>query len=162
MAVRFSGLAVAWLLAFAQMANAQGAQVAFGTVQDNSGLPIEVTSDSLAIDQTAGTAIFTDDVVAVQGEMRLTADEVTVYYDAETSEIVEVEAVGNVILISGPDAAESEYAIYDVNAGTIVMTGDVLVTQGPSAVTSDEMTVQVDDGTAQMNGRVRTVLQQDQ
>jgi len=160
--IRFSILLWTALFFWAPMASAQGAQVAFGTVQDNSDLPIEVTSDSLAVDQNAGTAIFTDNVIAVQGEMRLTADEVTVFYDTVTSDIVEVVAVGNVILISGPDAAESENAVYDVNAGTIVMTGDVLVTQGPSALTSDKMTIQIDDGTAQMNGRVRTVLQQDQ
>lgn len=162
MPFRLLRLCVACLLATSVTAHAQGAQVAFGTVQDNSGLPVEVTSESLAIDQNAGTAIFTVDVIVIQGEMRLSADEVTVFYDAETSEIVQIVAIGNVILISGADAAESERAEYDVNTGEIYMTGDVLVNQGPSTVASDEMTVQVDDGTALMTGRVRTVLQQDQ
>lgn len=140
---------------------AQGAQVAFGTIQQNSGLPVEVTSESLAVDQNAGTATFTDNVVIVQGEMRLSADQVLVVYDTQAQGIKQIEATGNVILISGSDAAESERADYNVNDGTIVMSGNVLVAQGPSALTSDRMTVRLQDGTAQMSGRVKTILQTD-
>lgn len=161
MAARLSIAFSCILIGLWTYAHAQGTQVGFGTVQDNSGLPIVVTADSLAVDQDAGTAIFTDNVIAEQGEMRLTSDEATVYYDQATSEITEVVAIGNVVLISGTDAAEGDRADYDVAAGTIVMTGNVLVTQGPSAATADNMTVYIEDGTALMTGRVRTVLQQD-
>lgn len=150
-----------WVLLFApaSLALAQGSQVAFGSVQENKDEPVEVTSDSLEIDQNAGRAIFTDNVVIVQGEMRLTADKVVVIYDTETQDMTDVEAIGNVVLISGEDAAEAERADYSVENGTIIMTGNVLVAQGPTAVTSDRMTVWLEDGTAQMSGRVRTVLQ---
>ncbi|MEM9575552.1 MAG: lipopolysaccharide transport periplasmic protein LptA [Pseudomonadota bacterium] len=140
-------------------AAAQGTQVAFGAIQQNDGLPVEVTSDSLAVDQNAGTATFTDNVIIIQGEMRLSANEVTVFYDTEAQSIERIEAIGDVILISGEDAAESERADYNVDDGTIVMTGNVLVAQGPSALTADRMTVQMSDGTAQMSGRVKTTLQ---
>lgn len=149
------------LLALATQAAAQGAEVAFGSIQDNAGLPVEVTSDSLAVDQNAGTAIFTENVIVVQGEMRLSADEVVVFYDQQARAIDRIEASGNVILISGQDAAESERAEYNVDDGTIVMLGNVLVAQGPSAVTADQMTVQIGAGTAQMSGRVKTILQTD-
>ena len=152
-------LSATLLVALSGAAMAQGTQVAFGTIQQNDGLPVEVTSDSLAVDQTAGTAVFTDNVIVVQGEMRLSADEVTVLYDLEAKRIQNIEAIGNVVLISGEDAAESERANYNVNDGTIVMVGNVLVAQGPSALTADQMTVQISDGTAQMNGRVKTILQ---
>ena len=138
---------------------AQGTQVAFGTIQDNSGLPVEVTADNLAVDQNAGTALFTDNVVVIQGEMRLSADTVLVIYDTSAQAIDRIEATGNVVLISGQDAAESERADYNVDDGTIVMRGSVLVAQGPSAISADTMTVQISDGTAQMSGRVKTTLQ---
>ncbi|GIT86370.1 MULTISPECIES: lipopolysaccharide transport periplasmic protein LptA [Roseobacter] len=138
---------------------AQGTQVAFGTIQENSGLPVEVTADSLAVDQNAGTALFTDNVIVIQGEMRLSADNVLVIYDTTAQAIDRIEATGNVVLISGQDAAESERADYNVDDGTIVMSGSVLVAQGPSAISADTMTVQISDGTAQMSGRVKTVLQ---
>lgn len=138
---------------------AQGAQVAFGNVSENKGLPVEITADSLSVDQKAGTAVFTDNVVIVQGEMRLSAQKVVVVYREETGEIANVEASGDVVLVSGEDAAESDQADYNVDDGTIVMSGNVLVAQGPSALTADRMTVQLDEGTAQMSGRVKTVLQ---
>lgn len=141
---------------------AQGAQVAFGTIQQNSGLPVEVTAENLSVDQTEGKAVFSENVLIIQGEMRLSADQVTVVYDSLAQGIAQIEAVGNVILISGEDAAESDRADYNVDDGTIVMTGSVLVAQGPSALTADSMTVRLQDGTAQMSGRVRTVLQPEQ
>lgn len=147
------------LVASATLAAAQGAQVAFGTVQQNSGLPVEVTAENLSVDQASGRAVFSENVVIIQGEMRLSADQVTVVYNSVAQGIDEIEAVGNVILISGEDAAESDRASYVVGEGTIVMTGSVLVAQGPSALTADSMTVRLQDGTAQMTGRVRTVLQ---
>ncbi|MFK7745076.1 MAG: lipopolysaccharide transport periplasmic protein LptA [Roseobacter sp.] len=139
--------------------SAQSAQVAFGTIQENSDLPVEVTADSLSIDQAAGTAIFTGNVVIGQGEMRLSAQEVLVVYSNSDQGVARLEATGGVTLVSGSDAAESERADYNVEDGTIVMSGNVLVAQGPSALTADRMTVQIETGTAQMSGRVKTVLQ---
>ena len=138
---------------------AQGAQVAFGTIQQNSNLPVEVTADSLSIDQKSGTAIFTGNVVIGQGEMRLSAQEVLVVYSTTDQGVARLEATGGVTLVSGEDAAESERADYNVENGTIIMSGNVLVAQGPSALTADKMTVELETGTAQMSGRVKTVLQ---
>lgn len=143
-------------------AMAQTTNVAFGTMQQDTSLPVEVTADSLSVNQTDGTAIFTGNVVIVQGEMRLAAPRVLVVY-AETSEgeesrIERLEATGGVVLVSGPDAAESERADYNVDDGQVLMQGNVLLTQGASALTSDRMRVNLTGGTAQMDGRVKTIL----
>ena len=141
---------------------AQNAEVGFGIVQQNKGLPVEVTADSLAVDQATGKAIFTGNVVIVQGEMRLSANEVLVLYSEDPRGITRVEATGEVILISGEDAAESERADYDVTDGTIVMTGNVLLAQGLSTLTADKMTVQIESGTAQMSGSVKTIFRSEE
>lgn len=138
---------------------AQGTGVAFGTIQQDTGAPVEVTADNLSVDQETGTAIFTGNVLIGQGEMRLSAARVLVVYRAENRGIARLEATGGVTLVSGPDAAESERADYDIDTGTIVMTGNVLLAQGPSALSADRMSVRLSDGTAQMSGRVRTILQ---
>lgn len=153
-----SFLFVSVFLGFAATGWAQGSQVAFGVLQQDTKLPVEVTADSLSVDQATGTAIFTDNVVIAQGEMRLAAARVLVVYRAESQGIERLEATGGVTLVSGPDTAESERADYDIDNGTIVMTGNVLLLQGPSALSSDTMTVQLNDGTAQMSGRVKTIL----
>ncbi|MFK7878726.1 LptA/OstA family protein [Roseobacter sp.] len=148
-----------FLAVAATTSEAQGTQVAFGALQQDTTLPVEVTAENLAVDQATGTAVFTGNVVAAQGEMRLSSKRLLVVYRENTQGIERLEATGDVVLVSGPDAAESESADYNIDDGTIVMRGNVLLTQGPSALTADQMTVQLDSGTAQMTGSVKTILQ---
>lgn len=143
------------------IAQAQETQVAFGTIKADPSLPVEVTSDSLDVSQTDGSAEFLGNVVVGQGVMRLSAPRVLVIYNQEASGIERMEATGGVVLVNGPDAAEADRADYSIDSGVIVMTGDVLMTQGPNALTSDKMTVNLTTGTARMNGRVKTILQTD-
>ncbi|SFE17597.1 lipopolysaccharide export system protein LptA [Sulfitobacter brevis] len=145
-------------LIFSQ-AGAQGANVAFGTIRQDTSLPVEVTADNLSVENATGTAIFTGNVAIGQGEMRLTAARVLVVYRAEQKGIARLEATGGVTLVSGEDAAESERADYNIDDGTIVMTGNVLLAQGASALSADKMSIRLEDGTAQMTGRVKTILQ---
>lgn len=147
------------LLALSTPAMAQGTKVAFGTIQQDTSAPVEVSADELNVDQDTGEAIFTGNVVIGQGEMRLSAARVLVIYRQDQAGIERLEATGGVTLVSGADAAESQRADYDIDSGTIVMTGDVLMAQGKSAISADRMTVDLDGGTARMQGRVKTILQ---
>ena len=138
---------------------AQGTNVAFGTIRQDTRLPVEVTADNLAVDQATGTAVFTDNVIIGQGEMRLSAARVLVVYRDKNTGIARLEATGGVTLVSGQDAAESERADYDIDTGEIVMSGNVLLSQGQNAISSNTMTVNLSEGTARMSGRVKTILQ---
>lgn len=138
---------------------AQGTSIALGGIRQDTSQPVEISADTLSVDQENGSAIFTGNVVIGQGDMRLAADRVLVIYAPDQSRIQRLEATGNVTLVTGPDAAEAQRAEYDIDAGTVVMSGDVLLTQGASALTSDRMTVDLKTGAAQMQGRVKTVLQ---
>ncbi len=153
-------IAAAMLLLLPMAALAQqGAQVAFGGMQQDTRAPVEVTADALQVNQSDGTALYTGNVIIAQGEMRLAAPRVLVVYSDTSRRIKRLEARGGVTLVSGTEAAEASSADYDIEAGQVVMSGNVLLTQGPSALTSEQMTVNLRDGTAQMSGRVRTVLQ---
>jgi len=138
---------------------AQGSQVAFGNTQQDSNLPVEVTAETLDVNQTDNTAVFTGNVVIGQGEMRLSAPRVLVVYKADQSGIQRLEARGGVTIVSGQDAAEGSEADYNIDSGIIELRGDVLLVQGPQALTSDKMLVDTRAGTARMTGRVKTVLQ---
>ncbi len=153
---------IALFLSLACLANAavaQGTNVAFGGLKADPTLPVEVTANQLDVDQNDGTALLQGEVLIVQGEMRLSADRVFVVYRTDQSGIDRMEAIGNVVLVSGPDAAEAERVDYSIDTGIVIMTGNVLLTQGPAAIAGDRMTVNLTDGTAQMTGRVKTVLQ---
>lgn len=138
---------------------AQGAGIAFGSLQQDTSLPVEISADSLSVNQQTGSAEFTGNVTIGQGEMRLAAGRVLVIYAEEQGRIRRLEASGGVTLVSGADAAESRSAEYDIDSGIVQLRGDVLLTQGRSAMTADSMTVNLQTGEARMQGRVRTLLQ---
>ncbi len=151
-----SGLVLSFVLFTA--VSAQGTQVSFGGIKADPSQPVEVTADNLEVDQATGEATFSGNVLVVQGEMRLSADNVHVVYDQEARTIARMDATGSVLLVSGPDAAESQKAEYTIDSGTIVMTGNVLLNQGPSTISGERMIVNLTTGSARISGRVRTLL----
>lgn len=160
--MRFAALAVSCTLMVGP-ALGQGAPVSFGTGASTSDQPVEVTADQLDLDQEAGTALFTGNVLIVQGELRLSGQRVDVTYGSNATgetEIRQVDATGSVTLINGADAAEAERAVYSIGSGQVVMTGDVLLTQGSNAIAGERLTVNVDTGAGVMEGRVRVLFYQ--
>lgn len=143
----------------ATAACAQGTNLSFGTSDHDASQPVEVTSDRLNIDQTDGTAVFTGNVVVVQGDLTMTAARVVVEYtDTEPREIDRIVASEDVVLVNGAETAEGDEAVYTMQDRFVVMTGDVVVTQPDTAISGDLLTVNLDSGTGVMEGRVRTVL----
>ena len=156
--ILFAGLTGLVLLFAAPPASAQMA-LEFGGVEVDTNSAIEVTAESLRVDQATGRATFDGDVLISQGDMRLGANTVDVVYSEETGEITELLATGNVLLTTPTDAAEAQTARYNVVSGQLTLTGDVLLTQGPSAISAESMDINVNDGSAVLSGRVSTVLQ---
>ena len=146
------------LLSLPVAAFAQGVQLGGAFAADPSA-PVEVTSDSLSVDQATGAATFTGHVTIGQGDLRVQAGEVRVTYDEATGGIARLLASGGVTLATPEEAAEGQEADYDLSSGTLTVTGEVLLTQGPSAISGDRLVVDLESGTARMEGNVRTILQ---
>jgi len=134
--------------------------IALGGISADPTAPVEVTADSLTVDQDSRSAVFTGNVVIGQGDLRIAAGEVRVIYDEATGDIGQLLASGGVTFVTATEAAEAQNADYNLTTGLLTLTGDVLLTQGGSALSADSMTVNLADGTARMEGRVRTVFQQ--
>lgn len=150
------------LLCHATGVSAQQGGVPFGVAgEHDTTQPVEITSDSLSVDQLANTALFSGTVVVGQGELRLAADEVEVIYASDETggnTIETIRATGNVTVTNGTEAAEGAAAVYQVGAGAIALEGDVVLTQGPNAVSGDRLTIDLDSGRARMEGRVQTIV----
>lgn len=156
---RFFATCAAFLLMSAAPAGAQTSINLGGMAVDNTDT-IEVTSESLAVDQDTGVAVFEGDVVIGQGDLRISAARVEVIYGADTSQIARLVATGGVTFVTAQEAAEAQEADYDISAGLLTLTGDVLLSQQTSAISAQSMVINVATGTATMQGRVRTTLQQ--
>ena len=135
-------------------------QVAFGERHDATQ-PVEITADRLDLDQAAGSAVFTGGVRVGQGELRLAADRVEVFYDEggqASGTVRRMNATGNVTLSNGTEAAEAQAAAYEVATGIVEMQGEVLLTQGRNALSSERLRIDLNAGTGQLEGRVRTIF----
>lgn len=137
---------------------AEGASVAFGGLKADTSLPVEMNADSLTVNQTDGTAVFSGNVIVTQGAMKLSATEIRVEYSADKKSINKLYATGRVLLVNASDAAEADEAIYTIASGEVVMTGNVLLTQGQAAMSSQKLIIDLKSGTGRMDGRVTTTF----
>lgn len=153
--IRFMALAVAL---FATPGTAQQATIAFGDLQQNTTLPVEIAAETFSVNNADGTALFSGEVQVKQGDMTLAAAEVLVEYDLTGKAINRLLASGGVTITSLGDAAAAKEAVYTIESGQIVLTGDVLLTQGPSAMSGQKLTLNLTDGTGVMEGRVTTTF----
>ncbi len=138
---------------------AQDAGLRFGGLNQDSSQPVEVTSESLSVDQADNSAMFTGNVVVIQGDMRLNAPRVRVEYGANGEGIQKVIAYDDVLLVTPAEAAEGKNAVYSVPDSLLVMTEQVVLTQGAAVITGDKLTANLKDSTGLMTGNVRTLFQ---
>ncbi|WP_420568909.1 lipopolysaccharide transport periplasmic protein LptA [Thalassovita sp.] len=143
------------LLASPALAN----DVAFGSARDTADQPVQVSADSLSVNQEDGQATFQGNVAISQGEMLLSAQTVLVTYNEDGEGIESLLASGGVTLVNGPVAAEAQQADYNIDKAIVVLTGNVLLTQGQNVISGEKVTINLDSGTAQIGGRVRTTLE---
>jgi lipopolysaccharide export system protein LptA len=156
-------MAIVPLLAAGAMAEAQSTTMAFGDMAIDPDAPIEMTADTLSISQPDGTATFSGNVLVVQGELRITANDMRIEYvegsDGERTRISRLLAGGGVTVVTPAEAAEAQEAVYSIADETVVMSGDVLLTQGPNVISGQKLSIDLAAGTGTFEGRVRTVIQ---
>ena len=139
-----------------------------GSFKHDASAPIEIVADVLEVRQAENLAIFTGEVVAVQGTLHLTADLLTVTYAAEQSDtnaspgtgaIQNMRAEGNVFLSNGAETAQGAWAEYDLASGMMRMGGSVVLTQGDNAISGESLVIDLNAGTGRIEGgRVKSVF----
>lgn len=139
-------------------ATAQQAAIQFGSLKQDTSLPVSVEADQLSVDQGDGRAVFTGNVRVAQGEMVITAAEATVEYAADGQAIKTLLFTGGVVLSNATDAAQAQQALYTIETGLVEMTGDVVLTQGKNAISGQKLVVDLTAGTGVMEGRVKTIF----
>jgi len=123
--------------------------------------PIEVTSDKLEVLQNQNKAIFTGNVVVVQGDVRMKAEKMTVYYNkkeekaksdkpkksaSDTGAIQKIDADGNVFLSTQDETASGATGTYDVEHHEIHLNNDVILTRGKNVLKGDHLVYNFDTG----------------
>lgn len=143
-------------LPFAAMADQTG--VTLGGLKADPEAAVQVTSDSLSVNQSDGFAVFEGSVVVEQGTMRLTAARIEVTYGADGTSIAAMTATGGVQMAAGTDAASAQQAVYRPGDSALTMTGDVLLTQGGATIAGQSLVMDLRTGLGTMEGRVTTTF----
>lgn len=156
--------------------------VTFGAsaqISANSG-PIQIEADQLDFLDREGKAIYLGNVDAVQGEARIRAEKLTIFFEkkAETdtpsqpgalgSGVGAVErllAEGTVYYMTPTEKAKGDRGVYNYQTNTIVLTGNVTLTRGENVIVGDKLEIDLESGQSRVSSeskkkgeRVRTVL----
>ena len=94
------------------------------TFEDPLAGMITITCDGpMEVDYKGQTAVFRENVVAIDKDRKLIADKMTLYFDAEKKQMKEVVCEGNVLIVQGENSSFSDKAIYKAQEQKILLSG---------------------------------------
>ncbi len=168
--------------AFAQAApaKARGASSALGGLGGDSKEPIKIDADKLDVLDKENKAVFTGNVVAVQGETTVRCTVMTVLYEGRggpggraatpapapaapaagaaagqgnDSSIKRILCKGPVTVVSKTQAATSDNAEFDRANNLVIMTGNVALNDGPNITRGEKLIYNTTTGVANVENR---------
>lgn len=122
-------------------AYAQLASSGFGSGDE----PIEITADQLEIVQPNQVAVFRGNVEAIQGNVRLKSNSMTVYYrsadqrKSNMGAVAKIEVIGNVLLATPQESAQGARGVYHVDSKQIQLIGNVVLRRGQNILKGDRL-----------------------
>ncbi len=119
-----------------------GAVLAFGQAAKPASATEDltvITSDKLTFDYKKHYALFEDNVVVVDPQMKLMSERMTVTFN-ESNKVESIRAEGKVVIVQEDKTANSDLALYNVDTGEIVLTGHPTVTRGKDVLRGEKIT----------------------
>jgi lipopolysaccharide export system protein LptA len=182
MSFRHAALASALLLAIpapaalAQVGSKERA-VGFGNF-GASKEPIKIDADRLDVFDKEGRAVFTGNVVAVQGESTMNCTLMTVFYEQQNSgggqaampgaagagdsAIKKIDCKGPVTIVSRTQVATGNNATFDRVANKIFLIGNAALSDGPNVTRGERVVYDINTGVANIEtapgGRVKALF----
>lgn len=162
--------------AFAQQKN-KGAGAPFAGFGSSSKEPIKIDSNRLEVFDKENRAVYSGDVVVVQGQTTVRSSTMTVHYisnkgsgggstsaagGAGQNSIRKIDFDGPVSVTSGTQAATGKFMTYDAQAETVTLTGNVIISDCDNVQRGERAVYDVKTGRATVDagakGRVQGVF----
>ena len=126
--------------------------------------PIEIVADSLEVLQEDQIAVFRGNVDVTQGQIRLRANQLKVYYksreegggDSIASSISRIDALGRVFISSPSETAQGDKGIYYVDRREIALSGKVVLTRGNNVIRGQRLVMNMETGRSKIDGGAAT------
>ncbi len=125
-----------------------------GAAKKKAQPPIHIEADKMVSRQQESAVIFTGNVRAVQGELVLNADAMTVYHGKKTEKsgdniegrdrIEKMIATGNVKLTNNGWVATGDQVEFFSQTRKVLLTGNTRVWQGSSIITGEKIELDLD------------------
>lgn len=139
-----------------------------------SKAPISIDADKLQVFDKEQRAVYSGNVVVVQGDTTMKAAHMTVFYeranqDAQPAEpgssgpggaaLKRVEAKGDVVITSKDQVARGDNGVLDRENDRMILTGNVSLSQGENITKGEKLFYNLSTGVATVDGgRVRSLL----
>jgi LPS export ABC transporter protein LptC/lipopolysaccharide transport protein LptA len=146
-----------------------------GSFKTTPGAPVDLSADSLEVDDTRKVAVFRGDVDAAQDTFRITCAELSAFYKGDTglvdaasaapqpkdaartgTELTRIEARKDVRVTSKDgQTATGDWADFDTKANKVTMGGNVVLSKGKSMVRGTRLLIDLTTG----EGKIDTAPQ---
>jgi lipopolysaccharide export system protein LptA len=127
--------------------------------------PIHIEANSMHSTEHTNSVVFTGEVDAKQGDVRIRSDEMTVYYtqneqdktaantgETTTSQQVEkLVCIGNVEITRGEWLGTSKKMVYLSDERQVILTGDAKAWQNQNMVSGDKIIHYLDEGRSEVS-----------
>jgi lipopolysaccharide export system protein LptA len=153
-------------------------QGVFQGQSQNQDQPIQIEAATLEVRDKSKTAIFSGNVVVVQGDTTMKCKSLVVFYGPEegsgaakpvataappaagppkgAQDIRRIEAHGGVTVTTKDHNASGDLGVYDLKAKTITLTGNVVVSQGKNVLRGERVVVDTTTGNARVESGATT------
>ncbi len=133
-----------------------GGSLSFDSLVRDRNLPIDVTADALELVQSESKAMFTGSVEATQGELKLTAQEIALYYNQNAKDdeqpIDQVEANGGVVMTTLRERVTADRLVYKINEAKIYLLGNVLLSRDDNQLGGETLVIDLVTGYSRIEG----------
>ncbi|WP_138380624.1 LptA/OstA family protein [Luteithermobacter gelatinilyticus] len=122
-------------------------------------MPVDISADKLEVRQKENIAVFAGNVMVTQGDMTMTSDRITVFYEPQengelSSAITRLDSSGNVVLKSPTEEITSTWGVYDLSERIITLGGKVVLKREDGVLQGKRLQLNIDTGTISIEGAV--------
>lgn len=148
MTSRLKAAAYAFALFFAVVPMGVQAQGISDLKNHDVDQPFDISADSVEVQDKANIAIFTGNVTVDQGDLKLRAQILRVFYERqnETPTILRLDARGAVKFSSPSETIQSAWSIYDVRREIVTMGGKVRFDSADARLVGDRLELNLRTG----------------
>jgi lipopolysaccharide transport protein LptA len=129
---------------------------AFGNSKNRG--PVNIESDSMALDYKNNAVLFSGKVHAVQNDGTLTSNTLHVKYGKDFHEVQEMVADGGVYLSQGLRWCTADHGVMNQASHTVVLTGSPICHDQNDQISGTKITVHTDTGKSDVDGRVKAII----